>query len=138
MSLSPKNVAQNVFESHEKHSEQLIHWLEAQPEFAHLREIAASDGELKLPQPPRWKRFLNHLKNLVWTDESALYGRSDVEPNLIDEAKTTATTLSAANLINTLTAYPYLYYAFAGLGGGGTPLEKLPVATSIEAKPSLV
>ncbi|MBE9117255.1 hypothetical protein IQ249_15245 [Lusitaniella coriacea LEGE 07157] len=125
MSPSPKKLTDSILKSQNQTSEQMLRWLEAKPEFAHLREIAASEGELKQPQPPQWQRALKSLKTLVWTEGSTLYGRSDVNPNLIQEAKTTATTLSAANLLNTLTAYPYLYYAFAGLGGLGAVLTLL-------------
>jgi hypothetical protein len=123
MSKSPKKPSrQDLLESQEKNPKQCIHWLEAQPEFTELQKIAASDDELKLPKPPLRQRIFKYLKDIFWTDESALYGRSCVDPNLINEAKTTATIVSTANLINVVTTYPYLEYAFVDMGGTGIAL----------------
>lgn len=126
MSLSPNYFKNNILENHQQNPEQLIAWLEGEPLFTHLQEIADYDDvELELPKLPYWQQILRHLRHLFWVNADSLYGRSHVTSELVTEAAGTATTLSIANLINTLTAYPYLYYAFADLGGGGTVLAML-------------
>lgn len=123
MLLSPKRAYQFILEHQKNNPEQMVRWLESQGEFTHLQKIAASDGELKLPPVPVWKRPFEFVKNQLWTQEDTLYGRSYTTDNVICEAKKTATTLSAANLINILTAYPYLYFVFVDLGGIGIALS---------------
>ncbi|OLP15923.1 hypothetical protein BST81_23645 [Leptolyngbya sp. 'hensonii'] len=122
MPLSSNDSKHSILENQEQHPEQIIDYLKGEPALAPLWEIAVSEGELKLPQPPLWKKLLKPLTDVAWADAETLYGRSYVTPELVTEAKTTATILSTANLINILTTYPYLYYAFAGMGGSGTVL----------------
>jgi hypothetical protein len=123
MTPPPKKLADQILNTEEKSPEQMYRWVEMQPEFDELQRIVTSDGKLKLPKPTFWQQPLKFVKSMLWMDESTLYGRAWVDPNLVSAAKTTATTLSVANLINTLSTIPYLLYAFADLGGIGTVLS---------------
>lgn len=118
MTLFPIYLKRHILKENEKHPEQLIHWLEGDSRFDALCKIAASEADLQLPQPSLWKQLLGLFQPIVWTDAKRFYGRSHVTPELVTEAETTATTIGVANLLNTLTTYPYLCYVFANAPNG--------------------
>jgi hypothetical protein len=99
----------------ERHPEDFVEWLEMQPEYTPLRKLAASNKGSNLPKPRR-EKLLDIIKRLLWVDPDTLHGSAHVDTTLTNDAKSTATIVSTATLINILTTYPFLQFSFAGMG----------------------
>ena len=100
----------------EDNPDDLIMWIENQPEYQDLVE-KAKRGESSLGAKSILETGpIKSVKDIFWIDSTKLYGRADVSKELIEDSATTATTMSVANLINVFSTVPLLQYAFGAMG----------------------
>ncbi|MGL5061010.1 MAG: hypothetical protein ACRC62_13630 [Microcoleus sp.] len=113
--------AHNLVALNNTHSQnaRLVHDLltsiEQDPEYVHLREQAKNPPTTEKPKNFRQK-LLNILKELVIADPKAFHGTAVVSKDLAKQATLTAGTVTVSSLLNCLTNYPLLFYAFKDMG----------------------
>ncbi|MEG4325522.1 hypothetical protein [Microcoleus sp. herbarium5] len=99
-----------------KQVDDLISHIEQDPKYAHLREQAKHPPTTDKPKN-FWQRVFNTLKELVIADPKAFHGTAVVSEDLAKQATQTAGTVTVSSLLNCLTNYPLLFYAFKDMGG---------------------
>jgi hypothetical protein len=102
----------------------LLHSIEQDPKYAHLREQAINPPTTEKPKNFRQK-LLNGLKELLIADPKAFHGTAVVSEDLAKQATLTAGTVTVSSLFNFFTNYPLLFFAFKDMGFLGVVLTSL-------------